>query len=197
MTSTNGLAKLYDRLTPRERLPLILAASARGDEAELDRLVNSAPSKVFRVPDYFGQAEGLELAALLQQIELLDVAAAYWWVGGMLAEHEAWTDGEEDEPSKRLRAVVRMFAYIFTTKLDGWRQFCAESKIDAEQLMNGLPGYDTVVRTEEAARMMAFTVEEAIIWMKERDNEAVEVLTVDSVVASLWSFISSRANLWE
>ena len=32
--NTNGLAKLYDRLTPKERLPLILAASARGDEAE-------------------------------------------------------------------------------------------------------------------------------------------------------------------
>ena len=193
----NGLSRLYDRLTPRERLPLILAASARGDEAELDRLVQSAPSKVFRVPDYFGQAEGVELAALLQQIELLDVAAAYWWVGGMLAEHEAWTDGEEDEISKRLRAVVRMFAYIFTTKLDGWRQFCAESKIDAEQLMNGLPGYDTVVRTEEATRDLAFSSEEAAAWMQEFGNEAAEVLTVESVIASLWSFVSSRANLWE
>ena len=29
----NDLAKLYDRLTPRERLPLIIAASERGDEA--------------------------------------------------------------------------------------------------------------------------------------------------------------------
>ena len=193
----NGLSRLYDRLTPRERLPLILAASARGDEAELDRLVNSASSKLYRMPDYHGLAEGMELAALLQQTELLDVAAAYWWVGGMLAEHEAWTDGEEDEPSKRLRAVVRMFAYIFTTKLDGWRQFCAESKIDAEQLMNRLPGHDTLTRTEEATRDLAFSTEEATAWMQECGNEAAEVLTVESVVASLWSFVSSRANLWE
>jgi hypothetical protein len=193
----NGLSRLYDRLTPRERLPLILAASARGDEAELDRLVNSASSKLYRMPDYHGLAEGMELAALLQQTELLDVAAAYWWVGGMLAEHEAWTDGEEDEPSKRLRAVVRMFAYIFTTKLDGWRQFCAESKIDAEQLMNRLPGHDTLTRTEEATRDLAFSGEEAAAWMREFGNETAEMLTAESVATDLTTFVNSCAERWE
>jgi hypothetical protein len=147
------------------------------------------------VPDYHGLAEGLELAALFQQLELLDAAALYWQLGGLEAEQEAF-EGENELP-KRLGAVVKMFAYIFVTRLDGWRQFCTEARINAEQLVNCVPGHDTVVRTEEAARMMAFTVEEAIIWMKERDHEAVEVLTVESVVASLWSFVSSRANLWE
>ena len=39
--NTNGLAKLYGQLTPKERLPLILAASARGDEAERNRPTKS------------------------------------------------------------------------------------------------------------------------------------------------------------
>jgi hypothetical protein len=42
MTST-GLSKLYAHLLPRERLPLILAAQARGDEVEQQRLAASAP----------------------------------------------------------------------------------------------------------------------------------------------------------
>jgi hypothetical protein len=37
------LTKLYDQLTPTERLPLIIAARARGDAVEQARLVESAP----------------------------------------------------------------------------------------------------------------------------------------------------------
>ena len=40
--NTESLAKLYDRLTPFERVPLIAAAVSRGDEVERDRLVRSA-----------------------------------------------------------------------------------------------------------------------------------------------------------
>jgi hypothetical protein len=41
--NTKGLARHYAILTPWERLPLILAASARGDEQERSRLATSAP----------------------------------------------------------------------------------------------------------------------------------------------------------
>ncbi len=38
-----NLAKLYDRLTAHERLRLVIGAQARGDDAEVDRLVQSCP----------------------------------------------------------------------------------------------------------------------------------------------------------
>jgi hypothetical protein len=50
MTST-GLTKLYAQLLPRERLPLILAAQARGDQQEQQRLEALAPLRVWRLPD--------------------------------------------------------------------------------------------------------------------------------------------------
>jgi hypothetical protein len=56
--NTNGLAKLYDRLTPHERLPLIVAAAAWGDDQERQRLMGSAPKKLYEVPDYQGLADG-------------------------------------------------------------------------------------------------------------------------------------------
>lgn len=41
--NANALARQYDKLTPRERFSLALAAAERNDEAELDRLLHSAP----------------------------------------------------------------------------------------------------------------------------------------------------------
>jgi hypothetical protein len=194
--NTNGLAKLYDRLTPKERLPLILAASARGDEAERDRLSRSAPRVGFWLPDYHGLGEGMLLASLFHLLELLDVAALYWQTGGILAEWEQFSEGEEDAPTKKLRRTNRAFAYVFTTKLEGWRRFCSEFKADPEVLMNGLPGYDTVKRTEEAARIMACTPEEANAFMREKGGETAKALTVETVVASLWAFVNSRVEFW-
>jgi hypothetical protein len=85
---------------------------------------------------------------------------------------------------------------LLTAKLDGGRRFCAECKIDPELLLSHLPGYDTVRRTEEAARIMACTPEEATAWLRERGNETVEAPKVETVSASLWAFVNSRAEWW-
>src|SRR5262245_58408033 len=86
--NTNGLAKLYDRLSSRERLPLILAASERGDETERERLVRSAPREVFRVPDYFGLGEGLLMQAVFHMTEVLSLSTMYFHASTLLADRE-------------------------------------------------------------------------------------------------------------
>jgi hypothetical protein len=183
----NGLTRLYDRLTPRERLPLIWAAAARGDEAELNRLVHSAPSKLFQLPDFYELAEAVVHASLLHLTELLNLAALFWQVQGMLAEWEALD--EESDPSKRLRATVGVFAYLFAVNLDGWRRFCSELRVDPESLISDLPGYGTVKHTESVARLMACTPSEATAWLRERGNESAE--TIETVATSLWTFVKS------
>jgi hypothetical protein len=57
--NTKALSKLYDRLTPWERLPLITAAVERGDDAETHRLSRSAPRLHLSLPDYHGSSDGL------------------------------------------------------------------------------------------------------------------------------------------
>jgi hypothetical protein len=47
----NGLGKLYDRLTPRERFKLVMEAEARGDEGESRQLVQSAPRYTYEQAD--------------------------------------------------------------------------------------------------------------------------------------------------
>jgi hypothetical protein len=139
----------------------------------------------------------LLLASLFHLIELLDLATLYWQTGGLLEQWETFADDENDHaPPQRLRATVRMFAYLFTVKLAGWRRFCSEFKVDPELLMNGLPGYDTVKRTDEAVRIMASSPEEANVWMQKAGNESAQALTVESVAASLWHFVNDRAEWW-
>jgi hypothetical protein len=195
--NTNRLAKLYDRLTPNERLLLILAASARGDEAEWNRLAHSAPKEAFRLPDYYGLAEGMQLVSLSHLLELLDAAALYWQAGGMLAEWTALAEGEEDAPTKKLRATVGMFAYMITVKVDGWKRFCSEFNIDSELLMKDLPGFETVRRTEEPARIVACTPEEATVWIRQRGDKTVETPTAEAVAAALSAFVTSWAERWD
>jgi len=48
--NTNRLAQMYDRLTAKERLPLVLNAEKRGDTAEKKRLANSAPPTFGKCP---------------------------------------------------------------------------------------------------------------------------------------------------
>jgi hypothetical protein len=73
----NHLARYYQTLTPWERLPLIMAASGRGDSTEEQRLISSAARKAVRVPDYWGLSEGLDDLAKLYLLEQLDLATRY------------------------------------------------------------------------------------------------------------------------
>jgi hypothetical protein len=72
------LAKLYDRLTALERLPLILAAEFRGDEAEVNRLQQSAPSEIWWFPDYLMPNMALQTLSQMYIVEQLDHLANYW-----------------------------------------------------------------------------------------------------------------------
>jgi hypothetical protein len=171
-----------------------MAAFARKDEAELGRLTLSAPKECFRLPDYHGLSEGLALASLLHLLELLDMAALYWRASGMLAEWEALTD--KDAPSEQCDGILKICAYVFTAKLDGWRRFSAELKADPELLLAGLPGYDTVKRVEAGARAIAFTPEEATAWVRRKGDERAEPVTVETEAAVLWATVNSWVERW-
>src|SRR5262245_11088079 len=170
--NTNGLAKQYGQLTPKERLPLILAASARGDEAERNRLTKSAPKEGFWLPDYHGLAEGMLLASLFQLLEVLDVAAYYWQAVGLLEQEEALGDKKNKRLRDRFDGITRIFAYLFVVKIDGWRLFCAQHNYDPDLLWKGLPAFETACRAEEEIRTMTFTPEEADEWARRGHKDA-------------------------
>jgi hypothetical protein len=188
--NTNGLAKMYGRLTPHERLPLIVAAAGRGDEKERGRLIGSAPAGCYQIPDYHGLADALQRLALFHVNELLDLTAQLWRAKALL-------DGAEGAAAESLYGAARMLAYGLTVHADAWKRLAAELKIDAEILLREIPGYDTVRQADPMARSMAFTPEEAAAWLRKAGDDTSRVLTVDEVVTSLRAFLDQRVSWWE
>lgn len=52
MATLNSVAKLYDRLTPHERLLLVMGAFARADDGEAERLVHTCPRYTYKTLDF-------------------------------------------------------------------------------------------------------------------------------------------------
>jgi hypothetical protein len=171
--NTNGLARHYKALTAWERLPLIAAASVRGDEVERDRLVRSAPKRDFRVPDYWGLCEGLEELATLYLLRQLDLAALYWRVAGSLGRRPLFHGGKRNRWRRhRLHNGLRMLAYCCVTCAEGWKLLCAGLHMDPEAILGDMPGQETVLRMVGEARLAAFGADEAAAYMRTRKEAA-------------------------
>jgi hypothetical protein len=195
--NTNSVAKLYPQLTPRERLPLIFAASARGDEAERDRLVRAAPKKAYQVPHHFGLADGVQMQVMFHLLRMLDVVGMFWLGTWLVADAEDFPGPEGKARLGRMRGFVRALAYSFTIHADGWKRFCESWQLDGEELLNSLPGYGTVQAAEEYVRSMAFTAEEATDWIRRSGgNPTANAATAEDVAAGMQAFVERRAEWW-
>jgi hypothetical protein len=217
--NTNDLARLYDRLTPRERLPLIVAASVRGDAVERARLTASAPSMGLAVPHHYTLARALSEAAHMQMVTLLNVAANFWqwwglwgWHGrapGKIGPHRrragkrkgAAADAEE----VRLDSMGRYPAFLFVVHFDGWKQFCSELTVDPDALLEIMPGWDMIGRTETQARERAFAREDAALFLlserlpaRDAVSEEVnlpQVVTAEGLAQDWHAFVEQYAEL--
>ena len=76
MTS-NTLVRHYDRLGAEERFRLILAAGARGDEAEQDRLCLTAPRVTLTYSHHAPWSQAFDQLATLVYVELLEEVAKH------------------------------------------------------------------------------------------------------------------------
>lgn len=145
----NKLSKLYDKLTPEERLPLIVKACARGDKLERDRLVRTSPNIALAVEDYYGQADALERMAWAYLTEQLRLLVIFLQETGNMQPHEPFP------------AYVKYVAYLFAINADAWHEFCADLKIEPDAPIEGLPAFELLKRHDPTVRLTALTIDEA------------------------------------
>jgi hypothetical protein len=189
--NTNRLARHYGLLTPPERLALILAAAARGDEVERHRLVTSAPKVCYRVGDYFGLAMAFDEVSNWHYLEVLHLAGAFLQALGCA---ETW---EEGELAERVLNTARLLGYVLRASLAGWRRFCANHQLPAEVLWPLLPGWETVRQAEREAGRVAFTEEGALrYWQGKGGGKPARVPTAEQVAAGLSELLKARAEWW-
>jgi hypothetical protein len=183
--NTNGIARHYDRLTPEERVPLMIAAQARGDEAECERLTASARRVSYRAPDYLDLSEAVFIVTLSVLVELLDLGLLFSRTFACLSEAEAGRSKEDLDRAERLNRTVRLTAYVFVTRLDAWRRFCDETHIDGAALMRCLPAYESVADLETLTRHLAWTEAAAAEHVVSRHPDGPPIVTVLTATAEL------------
>ena len=196
--NTKGLTGLYDRLTPLERLPLIMAAMERGDELEADRLSRSAPRIALGLPNYHGLGEGVLLLSLFHMVEQLDLGLVFWRAQSMAAEWETFPVGPEDqERVDRLWDCVHMFGYRLCMEADAWRLVCAEMHADPEALLRDIRGFDSLRDTEKLARALLWTPEEAAAFLRKISVDETEVPTLERSAQNMRDLIDQRIRFWD
>jgi hypothetical protein len=192
--NTDSLANHYHSLTPRERFPLIVAAGLRGDESESVRLVRSAPTKAFSVPNFRGLAEGFDRLCSMVMMIRLELALIYEQISAFLLNDPlAKRIAKEDVD---LFGGLRMVAYRFMVQRRAWKELCGELRIDAEALLKHCPGYALVKLMEEKAGAVAFSPEEAIVFMQNAVGESAKPETVPEALTALKEYLDNWAQCW-
>jgi hypothetical protein len=118
--NTNRLVRLDDRLTVWERIPLLLAANGRGDEAECRRLIDTSPPRAWHFPEYLLAEQAVHVLTMTSVAEQLDAALSHFF-----ALFPMTNDAHPDDWALSADAT----AYYFTKNAEAWKRFCADLDI--------------------------------------------------------------------
>lgn len=213
------LARNYGSLTAEERFRLILAASARADEAERDRLVKAGPRIVLSMPDHSPYAHAFSELAQRVYVELLEAAAYYLDAFDRADEARAIfgddDDAEDKEPEGnadnaaaeqptvwlRLLDLALVAGYVLGTKADGWNQFCERINVPPHLLWEGMPGFERLQGALALAAKAAFVPEGMQVWLNRMrpagEAELTEIpLTVERVADATAERFRRRIKWW-
>ena len=181
------MTRHYEKLTPRERFSLIVAAGIRGDEADREKLMRSAPKKAFSVPNHRGYAEGFADVGNVYIAQQLDTGVWMWRSLNAI-------EGDQKEDS-RLHQCVAMFASRFLVWRKAWRMLCEEYGVDGDAVLSVHPTWKTVQQLAELAEILALSPDEAAVYVHERDEEA-SLVTAEEICEVLKEAVEERVRWW-
>jgi hypothetical protein len=214
--NTGGLAQHYGSLTPEERFRLIVAAGARGDQAEQARLISAGGRIRLSFQDHAPHAHAFGELAVQVYLDLLEEAARYADAFDLLrvdqsggepgdeagdAEAEDAAAEEEGTPAIRRLDLVLVAGFVLRTKAEGWKLFCARLSVPPFALMEGLPGFDRLRRALALTERAAFVPEGFLRWLNEaRPAGAAEMsevpLTAEGVADEVERLFRDRVAWW-
>jgi hypothetical protein len=200
--NTNAIARHYDKLTPEERFRLIVAAGARGDVAEQDRLKSAGDRITLSFRDHFPYSMAFEELVMLTYMELLDDAAVYHEALQRLDEVDDLFEGEEaDKYREQQHDLAFAAGYVLRTKAEGWKLFCERMNIPPFRAWKLFPGRDRLQRILTLTEECAFAPEGILRWLNRvRPDEAAELreipLTIERVADATARMFAERAKWW-
>lgn len=185
-----ALARHYPSLRPDERLALMLAASARGDEVEHDRLVATAPRVSFTTVDTFPRAAAFREVLDRFRAERLELAARFFQAKRLAEDYD-------EGPGGRMGNVARAFGYLLLAARDGWAAFCEEHMLPCGGLEVALVGGDVLGTAEAEAAGDGVTAEEVAALFAAKGKPVGAVKTAASMAADLAEAFRIRLAWWD
>jgi hypothetical protein len=197
--NTDGLARHYASLTPQERFRLILAAGARGDQAEQWRLVAASGRIALLLRDHALHVHAFIELAVWVFLELMEEAARYADAFHHLRGDEPWEEPDDDEtegadtedaaeggageegwaPWERRFHLALAAGFVLKTKAEGWKLFCERLSIPPFAAWEGLPGFGRLRRALALAEGAAVVPEVFLRWLNQiRPAGAAELTEV-------------------
>ncbi len=221
--NANAVARHYALLTPEERFQLILAAGARGDDAEQAQLIRAGGRITYSTSDHAPFARAFDELATLTFIELQEEAARY--TDALTRATDAGdlfgaTDPDEDDgteaggqgncveadqrktsAAERLLDLALAAGFVLRTKAEGWKLFCERLNVPGFVLWRLYPGLDRLQRALALAEKAAFTAEGFLRWANAVRPAGkpgwIEVLpTVEGVAAATEAMFRQRVAWW-
>ncbi len=183
MTTTRQLSRNYDALTASERAALCIRALARQDDAEFQRLCDTAQREYWSAPDHSSIVKAISVMSCLYHIEQLGLALGYWFAVGESALDiiDEKNDGSSGGVGHDLMGNVS--AYLYVVNREAWTRFCEDIGIDATDLpADGLFQLLLNLCDENMPRMAPSRAELAAA-LKNYGNAEASPVTVDDVLA--------------
>lgn len=196
------LARYYDQLTPSERLPLFLAAWARGDTVERRRLAHSDSARLWRVSACWALAEGLDDLVAWYVITQLEIAVDYAALAGRL---RCYSFGNQSPKRAYLRGQLRealgILAYQAVLGADAWERVCSDLRVDADAVFGEVVGYRRVKRFIRRARKRAPGLKQALRDLRSlrrtvRSSAEPALPTTPEVEAGMREIIEAAISRW-
>ena len=172
----NTIQKNYGKLSTVERFKLLNLALARGDDADLTALQQSAPRKTWAIPTTRGLVEAFEFLSFWHIMTMQETNALFHLL-------EFIGDGDYTIEGYSRLDLLAMIRRRTLARDAAWREVCKEYGIDPDELTGDLPGAESV----------RFFVD-----VMKRYNELVPV-DVDSAeyIADLRGVIEHYREQWE
>lgn len=195
--NTKVIERQYEKLRPEERVALIMAATARGDDYDRERLLSSTPSVGVQRADTFPVSQALLEVTLQENGEQLSLAARFW--------QAQWAaDDMRGDPKNgaRVARLARVYGYLVVTYAAGWELFTAARLLTpaaATSFVATLPWREMLADSRRFAAAIAATaaeVEEYFRASAEPCREPGAVLTAESHAASLEKVYAARLAFW-
>lgn len=140
------IQKNYDKLTANERFSLVFAAAARGDDRDRAALIESSPTKTWKVPITYGLRDAFEFISNFHVNMQLGYAATFWYM--LFIEDDITVKfnglGFND-------AMILLRRRIITGR-DAWRAVCAAYGVDPDKMLEDHNFIEMIETTELMVR---------------------------------------------